>query len=123
MSRLAEFRKLEQQLAAQLAELETLKNDTGLKKEIEFETKLRDLLGEYSFSLRDIVNILDPQGGKSRKGALAVPEKGTRRARSVKVYKNPHNGEVVETKGGNHKTLKAWKAEHGSDEVESWLTK
>jgi hypothetical protein len=45
MSRLAEFRKLEQQLAAQLAELETLKNDDGLKREIEFETKLRDLLG------------------------------------------------------------------------------
>ena len=121
MSRLAEFRKLEQQLAAQLAELETLKNDTGLKKEIEFETKLRDLLGEYSFSLRDVVNILDPQAGKGRKGAPVVPEKGTRRARSVKVYKNPHNGEVVETKGGNHKTLKAWKAEYGSDEVESWL--
>ncbi|WP_195755887.1 MULTISPECIES: histone-like nucleoid-structuring protein, MvaT/MvaU family [Pseudomonas] len=121
MSRLAEFRKLEQQLAAQLAELETLKNDTGLKKEIEFETKLRDLLGEYSFSLRDVVNILDPQAAKSRKGAQVVSEKGTRKARSVKVYKNPHNGEIVETKGGNHKTLKAWKAEHGSDEVESWL--
>jgi hypothetical protein len=121
MSRLAEFRKLEQQLAAQLAELESLKNDSGLQREIEFETKLRDLLGEYSYSLRDVVNILDPQGGKSRKGAPVVPEKGTRRARSVKVYKNPHNGEVVETKGGNHKTLKAWKAEHGADEVESWL--
>lgn len=41
MSRLAEFRALEQQLAAQLAELETLKNDDGLKREIEFEKKLR----------------------------------------------------------------------------------
>jgi len=121
MSRLAEFRKLEQQLAAQLAELETLKNDSGLKKEIEFETKLRTLLGEYGYSLRNIVSILDPQAAGGRKGAAVVPEKGTRRARTVKVYKNPHNGEIVETKGGNHKTLKAWKAEHGSDEVESWL--
>jgi hypothetical protein len=48
MSRLAEFRKLEQQLAAQLAELESLKNDSGLQREIEFETKLRDLLGTAS---------------------------------------------------------------------------
>lgn len=120
MSRLAEFRKLEQQLAAQLAELETLKNDDGLKREIEFETKLRDLLAEYGYSLRNIVGILDPQAA-NRKSAPSVPEKGTRRARSVKVYKNPHNGEIVETKGGNHKTLKAWKAEHGSDEVESWV--
>ncbi|RJX78942.1 histone-like nucleoid-structuring protein, MvaT/MvaU family [Pseudomonas sp. LS-2] len=120
MSRLAEFRKLEQQLAAQLAELETLKNDDGLKREIEFETKLRDLLAAHGYSLRDVINILDPQAA-SRKGASIVPEKGTRRARTVKVYKNPHNGEIVETKGGNHKTLKAWKAEHGSDKVESWL--
>jgi hypothetical protein len=123
MSRLAEFRKLEQQLAAQLAELETLKNDTGLKKEIEFETKLRDLLGEYSFSLRDIVNILDPQAGKGRKGAPVVAEKPTRKARSVKVYKSPLTGEVVETKGGNHKLLKAWKNQFGSEEVGSWLIK
>lgn len=120
MSRLAEFRKLEQQLAAQLAELESLKHDDGLKKEIEFETKLRDLLAKYGYSLRDVINILDPQA-VSRKGAPVVPEKGTRRARTVKVYKNPHNGEIVETKGGNHKTLKAWKAEHGSDVVESWI--
>ena len=123
MSRLAEFRKLEQQLAAQLAELETLKNDSGLKKEIEFESKLRDLLGEYSFSLRDVVNILDPENGKSRRGAPAAAEKATRKARSVKVYKSPLTGEVVETKGGNHKLLKAWKAQFGSAEVESWLTK
>ncbi|SEQ45460.1 hypothetical protein SAMN03159444_01709 [Pseudomonas sp. NFACC02] len=122
MSRLAEFRKLEQQLAAQLAELETLKNDDGLKKEIEFETKLRDLLGEYGCSLKDVINILDPQAA-TRKGAPVVTEKPARRARSVKVYKNPHNGEIVETKGGNHKTLKAWKAEYGSDEVESWLAR
>jgi hypothetical protein len=122
MSRLAEFRKLEQQLATQLAELESLKNDSGLQKEIEFETKLRNLLGEYNFSLRDIVNILDPQAS-NRKAAPAAPGKATRKARSVKVYKNPHNGEIVETKGGNHKTLKLWKGEYGNDEVESWVTR
>lgn len=41
----------------------------------------------------------------------------------LKIYKKPHTGEVVETNGGNHKTLKEWKAEHGSATVESWLTK
>ncbi|MDU8502146.1 histone-like nucleoid-structuring protein, MvaT/MvaU family [Pseudomonas syringae] len=122
MSRLAEFRKLEQQLAAQLAELESLKNDSGLQKEMEFENKLRGLLGEYSFSLRDVINILDPQAS-SRKGAVVVADaKGTRKPRSVKVYKNPHSGEIVETKGGNHKTLKEWKAQYGGDEVEAWVT-
>jgi len=54
MSRLAEFRQLEQQLAAQLAELEALKGSSELQKEIQFETKLRALLVEYGCSLRDV---------------------------------------------------------------------
>ncbi len=64
--------------------------------------------------------ILDPQSTRRSRSAL-VPEKATRKARNVKMYKNPHNGEVVETKGGNHKLLKQWKSEYGRDEVESWL--
>lgn len=119
MSRLAEFRQLEQQLAAQLAELEALKGSSELQKEIRFETKLRDLLAESGYSLRDVINILDPQAG--RRSTPAAVEKAPRRVRQFKQYKNPHNGEIIETKGGNHKLLKEWKAEYGADEVESWL--
>lgn len=121
MSKLAEYRQLEKHLAEQLQALEALKGDAGLKAEIEFETKLRALLAKYGYSLKDIVNLLDPQA--SRRATVTKPSVGTRRARQVKIYKNPHNGEVVETKGGNHKTLKEWKAKHGSDTVESWLSK
>ena len=121
MSRLAEYRKLEQQLTAQLAELESMKSDSGLKKEMEFESKLRALLGEYGYSLKDVVNLLDPQSG--RRAPAVESKSGSRKPRQVKIYKNPHTGEVVETKGGNHKTLKEWKAEHGSATVESWLTR
>ncbi|WP_054893441.1 MULTISPECIES: histone-like nucleoid-structuring protein, MvaT/MvaU family [unclassified Pseudomonas] len=120
MSRLAEFRALEQQLAAQLAELESLKNDDGLKREIEFEKKLRDLLNQYGYSLRNIVAILDPQAA-TRRAPVVGAEKSSRKPRQLKVYKNPHSGELVETKGGNHKTLKEWKSQYGSEEVESWL--
>ncbi|WP_367393985.1 histone-like nucleoid-structuring protein, MvaT/MvaU family [Pseudomonas sp. X4] len=121
MSRLAEFRQLEQKLAAQLAELEALKGSSELQKEIEFEAKLRDLLGTYGYSLRDIINILDPQANRRAAAPVAV-EKAPRRARQVKQYKNPHNGEVIETKGGNHKLLKEWKAQYGAGEVESWVS-
>jgi hypothetical protein len=122
MSKLAEFRQLEKHLAEQLQALEALKGDAGLKKEIEFETKLRALLAEYGYSLKDVINLLDPQAG-GRRAPTVESKSGTRKPRQVKVYKNPHTGEVVETKGGNHKTLKEWKAEYGSDTVESWLTK
>lgn len=119
MSRLAEFRQLEKHLAEQLAALEALKGDSGLQEEIEFEGKLRNLLAQYGKSLRDVVSIIDP---KSAVKAAPASQKVTRKARAMKVYQNPHTGEVVETKGGNHKTLKQWKAEHGSDVVESWLS-
>jgi len=101
--------------------LETVKGDPGLKRGIEFETKLRALLAEYGYSLKDVINLLDPQTG--RRAPAAESKTGTRKPRQVKIYKNPESGEVVETKGGNNKTLNEWKAEYGSDTVESWLTK
>jgi len=121
MSKLAEYRQLEKHLAEQLQALEALKGDAALKKEIEFETKLRGLLDQYGFSLKHIINLLDPQSTKRGPALAATP--GTRKPRELKIYKNPHTGEVVETKGGNHKTLKEWKTKHGSDVVESWLKK
>lgn len=122
MSKLAEFRQLERHLAEQLAALEAMKGDKGLEQEIEFESKLRTLLGEYNKSLKDVVAILDPQPGFKGRKVAAEPEKATRKPRELKTYKNPHSGETIQTKGGNHTVLKAWKAEYGSDTVESWLS-
>ncbi|MNH75829.1 hypothetical protein D3C87_1649790 [compost metagenome] len=121
MSKLAEFRQLEKHLAEQLQALEALKGDAGLKKEIEFETKLRALLAEYGYSLPNVIKLLDPQAGRRASGA--EQKAGSRKVRQLKIYKNPHTGEFVQTKGGNHKILKEWKAEYGSSNVESWLTK
>ncbi|MBB6342350.1 hypothetical protein HNP49_002532 [Pseudomonas fluvialis] len=119
MSKLAEFKALEAQLAAQLKQLDELKNDGALKREIEFEQKLRDLMAEYGFSLKSIIALLDPQTRPSV--ATSVSARGQRRQRQAKVYKNPETGEVVETKGGNHKVLKAWKEQYGAEKVEGWL--
>jgi hypothetical protein len=121
MSRLAEFRQLEKLIAQQTADLEAFKADPGLEREIEFETKLQALLGQYGKSLKDIRSILDPGASTAVKPGSAEPAKRTRRARVVKVYRNPLTGETVETKGGNNKLLGAWKAQFGHDEVESWV--
>ncbi|MCI8211470.1 transcriptional regulator [Pseudomonas sp. S25] len=118
MSRLAEFRAAEKALQEQLAQLESLKNDAGLKKEIEFEQKLQALMSSYDKGLRDIITILDPKGSSSLPVA-AGPKR--RRARVVKVYQNPHTGELIETKGGNHRGLKSWKEQYGVETVDSWL--
>ncbi|MFK8399971.1 histone-like nucleoid-structuring protein, MvaT/MvaU family [Pseudomonas sp. BGr12] len=119
MSKIAEFRAAERALADQLAYLESLKHDSKLKKELEFEDKLTKLMKEYGKSLAEVISILDPSAASSRRGARAGTTQ--RKPRALKVYRNPETGEVVETKGGNHRTLKAWKEQYGGETVESWL--
>lgn len=120
MSMLQQYRQIEDTIRDLTEKLKSLSNDDKLKKEIEFEKKLSALMEQYGKSLKDVVAILDPESKLTVPGkAASAPVK---RARRVKQYKNPHNGEVIETKGGNHKTLKAWKAEYGADTVESWAT-
>lgn len=115
MSRLAEFRHLERQIAQHSALLESLKSDPGLSKEIEFESKLKALLGAYGKGLEDIVSIIEPGSARTTKSSTQP-----RRARRVKTYRNPLTGEVVQSKGGNNKTLGAWKAQFGHAAVEEW---
>ncbi|CAE6895240.1 MULTISPECIES: histone-like nucleoid-structuring protein MvaT [Pseudomonas] len=121
MSLINEYRATEEAIKELQERLKNMSQDDKLKKELEFEGKLRTLMGEYSKSLRDIIALLDPEAkvGKLQRGAKTTT---TKRARKVKQYKNPNTGDVIETKGGNHKTLKEWKAKWGSDVVESWAT-
>jgi hypothetical protein len=120
MSLITEYRSLEENIKELQERLKNLSQDDKLKKELEFEGKLRSLMGEYQKSLRDIIALLDPDAkvGKAPRAAKPV----SKRARKVKQYKNPNTGEVIETKGGNHKTLKEWKAKWGADTVEGWAT-
>lgn len=118
MSRLAEFRALEAQIAEELARLEAMKADEKLKAEMDFERKLVSLMAAYDKNLRDIIMILDPHVGRS--SSKSDEGKGNRKARAVKIYEHPDTKERIETKGGNHKVLKAWKDEFGNEMVESW---
>lgn len=111
MSRLAEFRAAEKALQEQMAQLEALKKDAGLKREIEFEQKLVGLMKSYDKSLRDIIAILDPKAVS--RGTSTAP-KQQRRPRVVKVYQNPHTGERIETKGGNHRASRPGKNSTGA---------
>jgi len=115
MSKIAEYKRLEAQLAEQLAALDKLKTDGQLKREMEFEDKLRALIDEYGFNARTVLQILAPAS------AGDVAPAGRRRARETKRYTNPHTGEVVETKGGNHRVLSAWKKQYGAEAVKSWV--
>lgn len=123
MSLLSDYVKKEQQLKQLEEELKQMQGDQRLQAELEFKEKLDALLKEYDKSANDVIELLRPKGQTSPGGAAAQPASNGRRKRKLKIYKHPKTGEVVETRGGNHKTLKAWKDEHGSDTVESWVVR
>lgn len=118
MSKLAEFRRAERELQEQLALLEKLQGDSGLKREMEFEDKLKALMADYGMDLAKVVAILNPQPVEL--GPVAPAAVTQRRPRQVKVYVQPVTGNRIETKGANHAQLKAWKAEFGAEVVEGW---
>jgi hypothetical protein len=99
-------------------ELKSLESDERLHRELEFKQKLEELMNEYEKSARDVLVLLDAHSDKNT--GQNTP---SRRKRKLKIYKNPNTGETIETRGGNHKTLKAWKDEHGEETVESWLVR
>lgn len=116
MSLVANYHKLQLDLQKLTAEHDKLAQDPELKREMEFDSKIRSLMGQYGKSLRDVISILDP----APPGA-SVEKGNKRRPRTVKVYHNPLTGETVETKGGNNKLLGQWKAQFGAEEVASWV--
>ncbi len=122
MSLINEYRATAEAIKELQERLKNLSQDDKLKKELEFEGKLHALMDEYQKSLRDITYLLNPEAAKSSKATRIAKNTGSKRARKVKQYKNPNTGEVIETKGGNHKTLREWKAKWGSATVESWVT-
>jgi hypothetical protein len=117
MSQLARYAQIEQQMKQLQQQMLELENDENLKQELEFKEKLEALMRENNKSAREVIEIVAPE----RTFAEQQQKKTTRKPRKLKVYKNPHTGEVVETRGGNHAVLKQWKDDHGADTVEGWL--
>lgn len=119
MSLLNEYIQKEQQLKQLQEDLQRLEGDQRLKSELEFKAKLEALMNEFGKRPSDVIALLDPNA--DQRGSKGSAASSTRRKRRLKIYKNPHTGEVIETRGGNHKGLRSWKDEHGDEAVESWL--
>jgi len=111
MDKLQELRKKQEELAKLNQDIEALQKDKQVQKELEFQKELDALLKRYGKTRDDLA----PGGPRASGGGKQ------RRRRRLKTYVNPHTGERVQTRGGNHKVLKAWKAEYGADEVEKWV--
>jgi len=122
MSLLNEYILKEQQLKQLQEDLSRLEGDQRLKNELAFKEKLEALMEEFSKRPADVIALLDPNADQ-RGGKQPLKSTDGRRKRRLKIYKNPNTGEVIETRGGNHKGLRGWKDEHGDETVESWLVR
>jgi len=119
MAKINDYYQKKQLMEKLTEELRQLEQDQALKRELEFEDKVRALMKEYDKSPKHVLQVLsaiDP----SVAGAKAEATAGSRAKRPLKTYKNPHTGEVVKTRGGNHKTLNEWRDQYGKDAVQSW---
>lgn len=112
---LMEYRELEDKLN----EIQAKKDELApsVKTHMEFLNEIKAKADEVGISYEAIAHDLAPNLFVSQ-----APAAKQRRGRRTKTYLNPHTNETVQTKGGNHKVLKAWKQEHGHEEVESWVT-
>ena len=119
MAKINDYYQKKQLMEKLSAELHQLEQDQALKHELEFEQKVRDLMKKYDKSPKDVLQVLgaiDPSigGGKADAPTAGRPK------RPMKTYKNPHTGETVQTRGGNHKTLNEWRDKYGKEAVQSW---
>ena len=121
MSLLNEYIQKEQQLKKLQDDLQRMEGDQRLQGELEFKERLETLMEEFGKVPADIIALFEPHVAPSDLHKASSSSTDGRRKRRLKVYKNPHTGEVIETRGGNHKGLRAWKAEYGDETVESWL--
>ena len=119
MSILREYRDTEAAINELQSYMEELGRSEELKVELAFEKALRELMAVYGKSLKDVIRILDP---KARESGMKSKAPVSRRARQVKRYTNPHDGTVVDSKGGNNRVLQEWKSVYGKDTVEGWAT-
>ncbi|MCL7929047.1 histone-like nucleoid-structuring protein, MvaT/MvaU family [Halomonas llamarensis] len=121
MSLLNEYIQKEQQLKQLQEDLQRMEGDQRLKSELEFKERLEALMEEFGKMPADLVALFDPNVRSNAQKQMKSTD--GRRKRRLKIYENPHTGDVIETRGGNHKGLRSWKAEYGDDTVESWLVR
>lgn len=126
MSRLAEYMAAERALAIYARELEEMKQDPELKREIEFNSALDELLVKFKFSRQTLFDILALEVKTEKKAApgKGYVKKTDRKSPNFKArtYVNPHSGKEITIRLGTDSTYKAWVGQYGKETVATWLT-
>ena len=111
---------IEKQMAQLEKELKSIENSAAFKKENAVKRALSNLMKKHGYSQTDLIALLQDDETETLK-RRKKPAATKRKLRKLKVFKNPETGETVETRGGNHKILKAWKAQYSLNKIDDWL--
>jgi hypothetical protein len=115
MNKFAKYFEAKSSLEQLSKQVEALENDESLQSLLQFKDKLEKLMADFDMSQEDVISLwgvgeIKPKSHDKR-----------RNKRPLKTYLNPHTEEIVKTRGGNHRTLNAWREQYGKEEVDSWL--
>lgn len=124
MSKLNTYFEKKRTLDRLSEELRELEESKDLEREFEIVEKLKSMMSDYGISagyLNGLLGQIDPSITKpSKSGASSKESTQGGHKRRLMRFENPHTGEVVETRGGNHSVLKKWRLEYGKETVNSW---
>lgn len=87
MSLINEYRATEEAIKELQERLKSLEQDDKLKKELEFEEKLRTLMGTYQKSLRDVIScsIRTPRSARAPAPPRRLPASARARSSSTRT--------------------------------------
>ena len=133
VKKIAEVFQINRRIQSEFQTAAALLRDAEVIRALRFLNDLDELAEKFQFTPRDILMYLAPRKESSQPThagqsvieklpAKVSATKSTRRPREypVKRYENPHTGDVIETRGGNHTVLKKWKSTYGGAVVERW---
>jgi hypothetical protein len=121
MFKIAEFQAAQLELSKRVTALEEMRNDPELKRELEFDGALEELLGKYSLSKDKLYAFLHAQySAKKAADKKTSSPKGKAHIGTMKLWTNPHTGEQLESGRRDHKTIKGWIEQFGLETVLTW---
>ena len=115
MNKVAKYFEAKSNLEQLSQQVQALEKDEALQSLLQFKSRLDSLMSEFEMTQEDVIKLWGSGENKIKNGDKR------RNKRPLKTYLNPHTEELVKTRGGNHRTLNAWRDEYGKEEVDSWL--
>ena len=112
--------QMEAALAKLKIEIANLEKSESYKNEQSLIRGVEKLLNKFGKTKAELIAYLSDR--KTTKVTTKKAESTkTRKRRKLKIYKNPLTNETIETRGGNHKILKAWKNQYPTQNIEEWI--